>query len=310
MFIKKWIFLALIAVFFSCKEDKVGKVYATENVIIIVIDGPRKSETWNEPSRQYIPFQNNLVNQGVLYTNFSNNGFTSTMPGHTAIVTGKHENINNSGQESPKEGSIFQYWRKSSNASQSKTWIIASKDKIEMLSNCSTPPMKNNYRPLTDCGISGLWSGYREDSLTLARSLNIFSTYHPNLVLINFKEPDASAHQNDWNAYINGIQNTDKYVNEIWTFIQNDSTYKDKTALFITNDHGRHLDTISGGFASHGDDCSGCRSISLLALGPDFKQGMSYDIARDQRDIATTIGRLLFFKFPKSDGHVMEELFK
>jgi hypothetical protein len=31
----------------------------------------------------------------------------------------------------------------------------------------------------------------------------------------------------------------DKWIKEIWTFVQNDPQYKNKTAIFITTDHGR-----------------------------------------------------------------------
>ena len=72
----------------ACSKDMVYQNLKTEHVIIVVIDGARYSETWGEPSHAYIPLQSSLSSQGVLFENFTNSGMTSTIPGHTSIVTG------------------------------------------------------------------------------------------------------------------------------------------------------------------------------------------------------------------------------
>ena len=134
--------------------------------------------------------------------------------------------------------------------------------------------------------------------------------HHPNLVLINFRDPDLSAHQGIWGGYLNGIIQTDKLVYEIWQFVQNDPHYKDKTALFITNDHGRHLNDVQDGFISHGDDCSGCRKISLLAIGPDFKKGKVVNAVHSQIDIPVTVGEIMGFSATNAKGEILSGLLK
>jgi arylsulfatase A-like enzyme len=113
----------------------------------------------------------------------------------------------------------------------------------------------------------------------------------------------------DWKAYLKGIVNTDAYVHEIWQFIQNDSIYKDNTTLFVTNDHGRHLDGISNGFVSHGDNCDGCRHINLYSFGPDFKKGIVSSVNRSLVDVHATILELLHIRGAFTEGNVMLELF-
>ena len=80
-------------------------------------------------------------------------------------------------------------------------------------------------------------------------------------------------------------------------FLRTQYFYKDKTALFITNDHGRHSDDISDGFQSHGDNCDGCRHISLLALGTDFTPETVINRNYEQIDLAPTIATLLNFEW-------------
>ncbi|MDG1148286.1 MAG: sulfatase-like hydrolase/transferase [Crocinitomicaceae bacterium] len=282
--------------------------YKTEHVIIIVIDGSRYSESWGEPTQQFIPHQKNLSAQGVFYSNFYNNGETYTVPGHSAITTGVYENIDNNGTALPGSPSLFQVWRKKYKNPENSAYIIASKDKLEVLDNCTNPFWNNKYQPQTNCGWSGLGSGYRPDSVTASTAINILENNTPNMVLINFRQPDFSAHQNDWNGYISGIQQTDNYINQLWEYIQGSTKYANKTALFITNDHGRHLDS-TGGFAYHGDDCEGCRRVSLLAIGPDFNQGVVVDEPHELIDIPTTISKLMHFKFSSGNGKELSELF-
>ena len=96
------------------------------------MDGPRYSETWGDTSHQNIPrMANDLAPLGVINEQFYSYGQTFTIPGHTAIASGFYEDINNGGQEFPENPSIFQLWREASNAPQNKSWLIASKGKVE-----------------------------------------------------------------------------------------------------------------------------------------------------------------------------------
>lgn len=293
------------------EEISVQKVYKTEYVIVLVIDGPRMSETFCDSTYQYIPnLANVLAPQGVLIKDFKNNGSTHTNPGHTAITTGVYQKMKNNGMELPKNPSMFQYFLKEKNLDSTQAWVIASKGKLNVLGNTKDREWKNHYMPSTYCGVNGAGMGYEGDLLTWQNAQVILKKHHPKLTLINLLEVDVNGHQNLWKKYLQAIRNTDQKALELWNFIQSDSIYKDKTTLFITNDHGRHLDGHKDGFVSHGDKCSGCRSIYLVALGPDFKVNAELSNSYEQLDISKTIAELLHFYFPVSKGVVMTDLFK
>ncbi len=295
----------------SCSKELTEKKYLTENVIVVVVDGPRYSETWGDIRHSNIPLMSQYISKsGIINRKFYNNGLTKTLAGHSSITTGSYQDVNNLGEESPMNPSFFQYWNKINSSKDELTWIIASKDKIEVMDNCEQEEFNGLYRPYSNCGIDGLGSGYRHDSTTYKVLIEVLNEYRPKLVLVNFKEPDYSAHQGNWDNYIRGIRSTDKYSYLIWRYIQENSNYQGKTTLFITNDHGRHLDDISNGFISHGDDCLGCRHINFFAYGPDFKQGVILDEERELIDIGPTISELLEFEMEFSEGEVMTELFK
>ncbi len=312
---KLYILVSLLFVIsYSCNKDHSSPaVYKTKNVIIVVVDGARYSETWGDTTFANIPnMHEKLAAFGCINTNFFNNGPTYTLAGHTAICTGFYQEINNSGNDDPLYPSLFQAWNNKFKNDSTHSWIISSKDKLQVLANCNQNWWTNKYKPSTNCGIDGLGvgSGYRNDSLTFNESLRILNENHPNLVLLSFREPDYSAHLKNWNAYLKGIVNTDEYIYQLWNFIQNDSIYRGTTTLFVTNDHGRHLDDVADGFVSHGDGCQGCKHIFLFASGPDFQQGIILDKKRELIDIPATIEVLLNFEVPNGHGHAMTELFK
>jgi predicted AlkP superfamily pyrophosphatase or phosphodiesterase len=317
---KKISFAILALTFLSCqKPQKITdstneeKSYKTENVIIVVVDGPRYSETWGDSLHQYQPrLANNLASEGIVYSNFFNNGVTYTNPGHAAITTGNYQELNNSGLELPENPSIFQYWLKDSGEDSTKAWLITSKDKLQVLANCQDSVWVDTFKPSTNCGVNGagLGHGYRKDSLTFENVKIVLAKEQPNLMLVNFKEPDGSGHANDWDAYLKGIKDTDEYIYQLWNLIQSDENYANKTTLFVTNDHGRHLNGHKDGFISHGDSCIGCKHINLFAAGPDFNKNLVLDISREQIDISATTAKLLGINFSTGKGKVMDELFK
>lgn len=310
-------FMCLFLIFSCADRDKEGQVstptqdkYQTKNVILLVVDGPRISETWEGVNRENIPNRVSLLSQGVFINNFKNNGTTSTNPGHNAMCSGVYENIRNNGTELPGYPSIMQQWLKYTGADKKKAWVIASKDKLEVLNNCKLSSWKNKFQPSVDCGISGNGSGYRSDAVTVEKVKSVMGQYSPNIIVINLKDVDANGHANNWSGYIDAIKATDASIKEIWDHIQSLPAYKDKTTLIVSNDHGRHLDS-NGGFAEHGDDCAGCRHIEFFAMGPDFKKNTTISTGNyEQIDITSTIAELLGVPLEYAKGKVIKDVFK
>jgi len=250
-----------------------------------------------------------LAPQGVLVPKFRNNGPTYTNAGHTAITTGVYQKINNSGLELPKNPSMFQYFLQQKGLDSTQAYVIASKGKLNILANTKDKAWKNVNCPSQFCGTDGRGIGYTNDAYTWRDAQSIFSKYHQKLTLMNLLECDVRGHQHQWKEYLEALKRTDNLALNLWNFIQSDPIYKDKTTLFITNDHGRHPDGHKDGFVSHGDKCEGCRSIYLVAIGPDFKTNLTLNSAYEQIDISATIAELLGFDFPVSKGRVMRQLF-
>jgi hypothetical protein len=284
--------------------------FRTKFVVVLVIDGPRYTETFGNSESKYIPnMGKKMIHEGVLFTNFRNNGVTETNSGHTAIITGGYEKISNGGKELPKKPSMFQYFLKQSQADRNEAWVITSKGKLQILSNCRDKKWTNTYMPYSYCGPNGNSADYGGDINTFQRVKEVIKDHTPQLMLVNLLEADVRAHENKWEEYLQAITNCDNYALQLWNYIQENPEMKDRTALFITNDHGRHLDGHRNGFINHGDGCEGCRHISLLAMGPDFKKDVIISEEAEMIDISKTISRMLGFDMPTCKGRFLGELF-
>lgn len=305
----------LLLLLVACKEE-IPQVdnepeYKTKNVVVIVIDGPRYSETWGSSRRENIPVRNGLMSEGLMVEQFFNGGVTFTNPGHCALCTGVYDPLANNGTELPHYPGMFQSYIRYRKQPPYKAYIVTSKDKLYVLGNTQKPGYKNLNRPYIDCGVNmNGTGGYRLDSITMAHVLHVLDTKKPHLLFINLKDPDTYGHAADSAGYIRAINKSDEYVGIIWNRLQSDPFYKDQTTLFVTNDHGRHRPGHLDGFVSHGDNCSGCRRIELFAISPDFKKNAVIKTPYEQIDLPSTIAELLHFPLPYGKGKVMWELFE
>lgn len=276
-----------------------GNLYSqqTENVVIAVIDGARYTETFGDPTHQYIPrIWNDLRPQGTIFTSFYNDGITQTNSGHSTILTGTWQSILNDGGELPHKPTLFEYFRKEKNSPASENYVVLGKTKLDILAFSDHADYGASYG-----GIVDTTDFQYDDVYTLENVKDVITTFHPRLMITNLAATDRAGHDGPWSNYTEKLQRADSIVNELWNFIQADPTYSNKTTLIITNDHGRHTTD----FRSHGDGCDGCRHISLLMLGPDTPIDKIEATRYTQVDIAPTIGRLLNFNTYYSTGNII-----
>ncbi len=286
--------------------------YRTKYAVILVIDGPRYSETYGDTSCRLSPILcDSLRYEGAFYEDFNNNGVTYTVPGHTAIATGVYQRISNSGTSLPKNPSLFQYYLKATGAKKNDAYIVASKGKLDVLANTEDKKWHDQFLASTYCGTNGSGIGYGKDENTFEKVTELVSSPNaPHVLLINLLAVDVYGHANNWEKYQESITACDAYASSLWSMIQSNPMMKNQTTLFITNDHGRHLDGVKSGFVNHGDRCKGCKHISLLVLGPDTPKGLSIKKEGELIDISKTISTLLHFEMPTSKGRFLEEAFK
>ena len=278
--------------------------YQTENVVLVIIDGLRYSEGLGDPNHTYVPRMYALSQEGTIIEPFTNDGYTYTSRAIPAIWCGAWTEVytfsdpdcggrQNNYTELP---TVFEYYRKQLER--------PSDDCIYVLKDVGCP-WKASF---TEAYGPDYWPLYHSFGVTdldvWHEAQQILSIQHPSFFLLYLAEVDGAGHSGDWSYYTSAIATADSIVGMLWDFLESDPFYAGKTTMFVTNDHGRHTYDFTG----HGDGCEGCRTIQLLAIGPDIKRNFVSTTPRTLRDITPTIGELLGFIAEEATGTVMTEI--
>ncbi|MEK7483346.1 MAG: hypothetical protein AABZ60_03335 [Planctomycetota bacterium] len=283
-------------------EEQPHRSPPQESFFLVMVDGVRYSEALgDDPAHQSIPhLWNELRSQGSILTEFYNTGPTYTCPGHLGMITGIWQSVPNDGSQRSIVPTLFEYYRKAYQLPKEQTVVFAQKTKLKVCTHSLSPEYGEAYQadfvPL------------KPNSEPLSEVLNYLKTYHPKLVLLSIAEPDLQGHENNWNGYLKAIQSSDQLIHQLWSFLQQDSIYQQKSYLFMSNDHGRHLDSIRDGFVSHGCPCTGCQHINFFAIGPRIQKGLISSKQGTLLDICKTVAFLLEIEAPYAGGRVLSEI--
>jgi hypothetical protein len=150
--------------------------------------------------------------------------------------------------------------------------------------------LSNSYKPF----------GNQEclDVFTHYSAMEYLNEKKPKVLYIAYGETDEWAHAGQYKDYLNAMRQWDKWLQEIWNYIQSDPQYKNKTALFITTDHGRG-DTIKSQWTTHGKSITGADEIWFAVVAPNVSAKGEIKGPRQiyQKQFVQTIASLLSVTF-------------
>lgn len=127
------------------------------------------------------------------------------------------------------------------------------------------------------------WPTVRNDAFTHRYALSYLKREQPKVLYISYGETDDFAHDGKYDQYILAAHRTDRFIEEVWSTLQSLPEYRNKTALFVTTDHGRGEDPIetwqhhaskqstSGYMASlaiYEDGIIGSDAVWMAGMGP------------------------------------------
>ncbi|NQV38637.1 MAG: T9SS type A sorting domain-containing protein [Candidatus Marinimicrobia bacterium] len=281
------------------------KFLVAENVVIVIIDGARYSETFGDVNHTFIPVMDSLSQFGTTLDQFYNDSLTYTSRAVPALWcgawTGVRDTIYNDGStQYTLKPSLFEYFRKQTTSPPQNAYYI-----LEYVSSLWLPSFHNDYGP--DYWPTFISTGSMDIDV-LGQALQVINNDHPQLLLVYLADVDHGGHSGNWNTYTQAIATADSIVGVLWRTIQQDTVYANNTTLLVTNDHGRHDDS-HGGFNGHGDGCNGCRHIMFLALGPQIESNLATSIYRRTPDMAVTAAHILQVTPEFSTGDVINEIF-
>jgi len=137
-----------------------------------------------------------------------------------------------------------------------------------------------------------------EDVFTNYQAMDYLKKQQPRVLYMSFGETDEWAHSGNYADYLNAAHRVDKWLNDLWNYIQSSSTYKNKTVLFITVDHGRG-DANKNEWTSHNSKIADSHEIWFAAIGPSItaKGEMKTNVQLFQKQYAQTFAKLLGLNF-------------
>lgn len=145
------------------------------------------------------------------------------------------------------------------------------------------------------------WQGERFDAFTHRFALAHLQQHHPRLLHIAYGDTDEWAHAGDYVSTLQALTLTDRYLQELWTWLQSQPQYRDRTTLIITTDHGRG--NTPADWSDHGRDVEGAQNIWLAIVSPDdARRGEWHDAPTlQQNQIAATIAAALGLDYALQD---------
>ncbi len=151
----------------------------------------------------------------------------------------------------------------------------------------------------------------RLDAFTFYYGMEYLKKFKPRVMYFSFDETDDFSHDGEYAAYLNSAHHTDGFLSELYAYIQSDPTYKDKTTLIVTTDHGRG----NGGddWKSHGIRINGADQIWMAILGPDTPAlGEVKGTQHYQNQIAQTVAALLglHYESKNATGKILDGVLK
>ncbi|WP_419213966.1 sulfatase-like hydrolase/transferase [Maribacter sp. X9] len=266
-------------------------------------------------------FWNTIAKEGQLHgnrTKGSKVNLTNTMafsyPGYNEILTGKadDENINSNSKIYNKNKTLLEL-ANDSKQYKGKVAAFASWDVFPYIINDkrSGVPVNAGYMDATgdlneqerflneiQRQAPVLWESVRLDVFTHHFAKEYIKKNHPEVVYISYGETDDFAHGGLFDFYIKSLNNTDKLIQDLWQYVQNDPFYKDNTYFIITTDHGRGVGVEeSSKWTDHGTEVKGGDQTWMALLGPEVKA--TGEVGEEQlytNQIAPTIMGILNLK--------------
>lgn len=150
--------------------------------------------------------------------------------------------------------------------------------------------LKDSYKPFGEEEVLDVFTHYG--------AMNYLQTKKPKVLYISYGETDEWAHSGQYRDYLNAANMVDKWMQDIWNYIQSDPFYKNKTAVFITTDHGRG-DAKKEEWTSHNNKIKDSYQIWMATMGPGIKAKGEVKASQQlyQKQFAQTMASILGLNF-------------
>jgi bisphosphoglycerate-independent phosphoglycerate mutase (AlkP superfamily) len=114
------------------------------------------------------------------------------------------------------------------------------------------------------------WEGTRFDAFTFRLAMAHLAAAKPRVLYLAFDETDDWAHDGRYDRVLDAYARTDEFLKELWTWIQNEPSYRGRTHLLVTTDHGRGRTPKD--WRDHGSRAEGSEDVWMAFVSPRMTQ--------------------------------------
>lgn len=285
-----------------------------------------QAKTKEERRKKLMPwFWSTLVNEGQLYGNkwennkmVCTNRFWFSYPGYNEILTGISDPTIDSNEKKYNQNITVLEWLNQQEEFRGRVAAFASWDVFPYIINdqrsgipvnAGYAPAKDKYLSIKEQVLNELleqvpkrWGSVRFDAFTHQYMMEHVRKHKPKVVYMSYGETDDFAHDGRYDHYLLSAHQTDKWIQEIWDYINTEPFYKGTTSILISTDHGRGTSPAKE-WTSHGTTVIGANEIWAAAIGPNVApRGVMKDgKLLFQSQLAKTLAKLLGYDYPFGD---------
>ena len=112
-----------------------------------------------------------------------------------------------------------------------------------------------------------IWSGVLLDTFVGYAAKHAVRTMKPRAMYVSFGETDDWAHEGNYERYLRGAREFDRFIGELWELTQSIPEYRGTTTFVISVDHGRGPAPVA--WKNHGKEIVDSAYLWFAVIGPD-----------------------------------------
>jgi hypothetical protein len=112
------------------------------------------------------------------------------------------------------------------------------------------------------------WDSVRHDVYSFGLAMAHLRAVQPRVLYLALGETDDWAHDGRYDRALEAYARSDTQLRELWTWLQSQPEYRDRTHMLITTDHGRGRTTTD--WRNHGEDVAGAEDVWMAFVSPTF----------------------------------------
>ncbi|MEJ2131354.1 MAG: hypothetical protein P8Y95_06985, partial [Gammaproteobacteria bacterium] len=148
----------------------------------------------------------------------------------------------------------------------------------------------------------------RGDRLLTELALRALDELKPRLMMVNYQDPDYVHWGQAWH-YTRAISIIDRSLRHLVAKVDADPYYHNDTVFVVVPDCGRDDNRFTRLPFQHHFNSRSAREIWALFFGSGIPGGVVVDQVADQISVAPTIGALMGFETPLTEGAPLHQVF-